>query len=202
MMSPSSSVQIITETPTAESRSAALARQAALALVGSLLVAVCAHVAIPLPFTPIPFTLQPFAVLLVGMALGPVAGFAALAMYLCEGAAGLPVFTPLGLPGIARLLGPAGGYLWSYPVAAAIAGSVSRPVKGYKFATYVATGAAAMLTVYCCGTVWFSHLLHISLGSAFRGTVVPFAASDAVKVLVAAAMASTLKLRGDRAQQG
>ena len=95
-----------------------------LALVGSVFVALCAHVAVPLPFTPVPFTLQPFAVLLVGMVLGPAVGFATLVAYLIEGILGLPVFTPVGVPGIARLFGPTGGYLLAYPLAAALAGRV------------------------------------------------------------------------------
>src|SRR3954462_15823909 len=75
-------------------------------------VAACAHLSFPLPFTPVPLTLQNFAVILVGMALGPIAGFSAMVLYLAEGALGLPVFTPTGGPaGVAHLLGPNGGFL-------------------------------------------------------------------------------------------
>src|SRR5437899_2004673 len=92
-------------------------------------VAACAHVSLPLPFTPVPLTLQNFAVILVGLALGPVAGFSAMALYLAEGALGLPVFTPSGGPtGIAHLLGPNGGFLFSYPLAAATAGWAVRAI--------------------------------------------------------------------------
>ena len=84
----------------------------------SALVAVAAHVSIPLWFTPVPITLQPFAVLLLGLLLGPRLAFATMAAYLAEGAAGLPVFTPSALGGVAHLLGPTGGYLLSYPVVA------------------------------------------------------------------------------------
>ena len=94
---------------------------AARVLIGSLFVALCSHLALPVPFTPVPVTMQPFAVLLVGMLFGPWTGFAALLVYLCEGASGLPVFTPMGLPCIARLLVTTGGYLLSYPFAAALA---------------------------------------------------------------------------------
>src|SRR5215469_12199938 len=78
---------------------------------GSALVAICAHVSVPLFFTPVPMTLQPFAVLLLGLLLEPTAAFAALVLYLVEGAAGLPVFTPQGPGGILQLIGPTGGYL-------------------------------------------------------------------------------------------
>lgn len=185
----------------AERRSPTLeaARFAALAVAGSLLVALCAHIAVPVPFTPVPFTLQPFAVVLVGMLLGPSAGFAAMALYLCEGAAGLPVFTPLGLPGIARLLGPTGGYLFAYPVAAAMAGALPRLLRSSRFASYALCGVAAMAVVYACGAWWFSQAMHLPLGAALGGAVLPFALSDAVKVLAAAGIASTVFLRGTRA---
>ena len=79
-------------------------RQVALVVGASLFVAVCAHVTIPLlPLTPVPLTAQNMAVLLVGLLLGSRRGFAALALYLMEGAVGLPVFNPTGLGGVAQL---------------------------------------------------------------------------------------------------
>src|SRR5260370_1706449 len=93
-------------------------------------VAACAHISLPLPFTPVPLTLQNFAVILVGMALGPVAGFSAMVLYLAEGALGLPVFTPSGgPPRVAHLLGPNGRSLFPYPLAAATAGWVGRAIQ-------------------------------------------------------------------------
>jgi biotin transport system substrate-specific component len=65
-----------------------------LAISATAFVGVCAHVTLPLPYTPVPLVLSDFAVLLVGMALGPVAGFWAMVLYLAEGASGLPVFSP------------------------------------------------------------------------------------------------------------
>src|SRR6185503_5326584 len=89
-------------------------------------VAAASQVAIPIPGTPVPFTLQPMLVILAGMWLGPVAGAASMLLYLAAGAVGLPVFTPLGAPGIARFFGPTGGYLMAYPVAAYVAGALCR----------------------------------------------------------------------------
>src|SRR6202051_766060 len=89
------------------------ARQAGIVTAASLFVALCARVTVPLPFTPVPLTLQNFGVLAVGLLLGSRRGFAALALYLAEGAFGLPVFSPsiaLGF-GIGRILGPTGGFL-------------------------------------------------------------------------------------------
>src|SRR6266849_10813137 len=98
------------------------AKQAAVLVGASLFVALCARVTVPLPFTPVPLTLQNFGVLLVGLTLGSRCGFAALALYLVEGAVGMPVFNPAGPGGIAQLLGATGGYLLAYPLLAALAG--------------------------------------------------------------------------------
>src|SRR3984893_18327112 len=94
------------------------ASQIAIVIGASLFVALCARVALPLPFTPVPLTLQNFGVLLVGLLLGSRRGFTALALYLTEGSLGLPVFNPTGLGGVAQLLGPTGGYLIAYPAVA------------------------------------------------------------------------------------
>src|SRR6266849_7158376 len=98
------------------------AKQAAIVVSASLFVALCAQVTVPLPFTPVPLTLQNFGVLLVGLTLGSRCGFAALALYLVEGAVGMPVFNPAGPGGVAQLLGATGGYLLAYPLVAALAG--------------------------------------------------------------------------------
>src|ERR1700749_5039108 len=85
-----------------------------LGLAATLVVAAAAHISIPLWFTPVPLTLQPLAVLGVGLAFGPVGGFAVMLAYLAEGACGLPVFSPAGPGGIAQIIGPSGGFLMAY----------------------------------------------------------------------------------------
>src|SRR2546425_12070555 len=100
-------------------------RRSVAVLLGAALVAVAAQLALPLPGTPVPVTLQPLAVLLVGGLLGPSLGATSMILYLALGAAGLPVFTPYGLPGIPRLIGPTGGYLLAYPVAAFAVGQLA-----------------------------------------------------------------------------
>src|ERR1700758_2118116 len=84
----------------------------ALVVGGSLLMAACAHVSIPLWFTPVPITLQTFGVIFLALSLGGWRASAALVLYLGEGVSGLPVFSPHGTSGI---FGPTGGYLMSYP---------------------------------------------------------------------------------------
>ena len=95
-------------------------------VLATAVVAICAHISVPLGFTPVPITMQSFAVILLGLLFGPGAAFACLALYLIEGAMGLPVFSPHGPGGMAQLLGPTGGYLLSYPFAAAVASLLYR----------------------------------------------------------------------------
>src|SRR5579871_2940502 len=87
-------------------------RNAGIVILGSVFIAVCAHIALPLNFTPVPLTLQPFAVLLLGLLLPPGLAVATLCAYLLEGIAGMPVFAVGGVydSGLAHLLGPTGGY--------------------------------------------------------------------------------------------
>src|SRR6476646_12245479 len=103
------------------------------------LTAAAAQVSIPLPFTPVPFTLQPMVVLLGGAALGSRLGMSSQVLYLLAGIAGLPVFaaSPVLPQGIGRLLGPTGGYLLSYPIAAFLAGALAERGFDRRFATSV-----------------------------------------------------------------
>src|SRR5579875_3667156 len=116
----------LTAAPIISLKQSALLRRSATVLLGSLFVAVCAHLSVPLWFTPVPFTLQNFAVLVLGPVLAPGLSAASLVLYLMEGAAGLPVFTPHGPAGLLHLFGPAGGYLLAYPFAAALIGFLRR----------------------------------------------------------------------------
>jgi biotin transport system substrate-specific component len=167
------------------------ARQAGIAVASTALVALCAHISIPLGFTPVPITLQPFAVLLLGLLLAPEVSFAALTLYLLEGAAGLPVFSPHGLGGIAQLFGPTGGYLLAAPFAAAIAGLIYRDGKR-RFLFALAGAAIGDLILLAIGTLWLGVLAHTSFSALLSQSVVPFLASDAAKVVAAAACAQIL----------
>jgi biotin transport system substrate-specific component len=155
----------------------------------SLFVAVCAHITIPLPFTPVPLTVQNFAVLLVGLALGSRRGFAALALYLAEGVAGLPVFSPLplGLGGIAHIVGPTGGFLMAYPFVAFLAGFIFE--RGTK--TFARAATAALLgeiLLFVGGIGWLYFLTHSLARAAYLG-LYWFVAAEVMKVLFAAAIA-------------
>src|SRR5687768_17032662 len=87
--------------------------------------AAASQIAIPVPGTPVPFTLQPLVVVLAGLWLGPAAALTSMVLYVAMGALGLPVFAPMGAPGIARLLGPTGGYILAYPAAAWIVATIA-----------------------------------------------------------------------------
>jgi biotin transport system substrate-specific component len=162
------------------------ARRTVAVLAGTLFIAACAHVAVPLPFTPVPMTLQPFAVVLLGLLLGPAVGAATCAAYLLEGAVGLPVFTPQGPGGIAQLLGLTGGYLLSYPAAAAVAGALSRLRGRRGFSRALLGAAAANLLILCAGAGWLGMLTHHAPSLVYQTAVLPFLGEDALKVVLAA----------------
>lgn len=180
---------------TATTSSAALARATpatiARAVGFAIALAAAAQVAIPLPGTPVPFTLQPLLVVLAGFWLGPVAGAASMTLYLLAGALGLPVFAPVGAPGVARLLGPTGGYLLAYPVAAAVVGALSARTSspaGGRFAARVAIAIAGMAVLYAGGIAQLA-VLTGSVGRAAALGALPFVGLDLVKSVLAAALA-------------
>jgi biotin transport system substrate-specific component len=162
-------------------------RHIALVVGASLFVALCAQVTIPLPFTTVPLTVQNFGVLLVGLLLGSRRGFAALALYLAEGAMGMPVFNPLGPGGIAQLLGPTGGYLMAYPLVAGLAGYIfERGTKNFARAA-IAAGLAEML-LFAGGLTGLYVVTHSLAKAAYLG-LYWFVAAEVMKVMFAAAIA-------------
>ena len=171
-----------------QERALEAARQVALVVGASLFVALCAHVTIPLmPLTPVPLTAQNFGVLLVGLLLGRRRGFAALALYLLEGAAGLPVFNPAGPGGVAQLLGPTGGFLMAYPFVALVAGYISE--RGAKtFARAVIAGFAAEIVLFAGGLTWLYGYTHSLAKAAYFG-LYWFLSAEVMKVMLAAAIA-------------
>jgi biotin transport system substrate-specific component len=163
-------------------------RQVALVLGGSLVVAICAHISIPLPGTPVPLTVQNFGVLLVGLLLGGRRGFAALMLYLAEGLVGLPVFSPFGPGGIAQLLGPTGGFLLAYPLVAGLAGYVmEHGRKNFARATFASVLGEVLL--FSSGLAWLAVLMH-SVAQAFRLGLYWFLFAEIIKVMVAAGIAA------------
>ena len=154
---------------------------------GAAVVAVAAQVSVPLPFGPVPMTLSPLAVLLVGGILGPRGGVAAVVTYVALGAVGLPVYA-LGLAGPAILLGPTGGYLLAFPVAAGVTGWLAQ--KG-GIGRALLAAAAGVVVIHLGG--WAQLALVIGDPEiAFRVGTVPFLLGDVLKVALAAAGISGL----------
>jgi biotin transport system substrate-specific component len=172
-------------------------RQAAIVIGASLFVALCAQVTYLLPGNPVPLTLQNFGVVVVGLCLGSRRGFAALALYLAEGAMGLPVFNPHGPVGIARLLGPTGGYLMAYPLVAGLAGLILEHGKR-TFARAVAAGLTAEVLLFAAGIGWLAFLTH-SFAQAVHFGLYWFVFAEIIKVLLAAGVAVRMR-RGAKAQ--
>jgi biotin transport system substrate-specific component len=166
-----------------QTAAASLAIRRTLAVVaGALVVALSAQVSVPVPGTPVPLTFQVPAVLIVGGLLGPGLGAASLAFYLLLGAAGLPVFAPFGLPGLARLFGPTGGYLLALPLAAAIAGIGARQPRHLgRLAVGLVLGA---LAIHAGGIAQLA-ILGGDLSTALRLGSFPFLAGDVAKLLLA-----------------
>jgi len=186
----SESVGVVAVAPRAEEGAVARGLQAGgIVVTGSAVVALCAHLSIPLWFTPVPVTLQPFAVLVLGLLLGPQLAFATMVAYLAEGAAGLPVFTPLGPGGLLQLLGPTGGYLLSYPVVAPMVSSLWRR-GGRSFSRGLVVAGAGSLVTLAMGAVWLGILTHAAPLIVLNHAVLPFLPGDALKVCTAAGIAA------------
>lgn len=161
---------------------ATVARRFVRIAVGALVVALAAQAAVPVPFSPVPMTLQPLAVLAVGGVLGAADGLLALVAYLAMGALGLPVFAG-GSGGAIHLVGPTGGYLLAFPVAAGLVGRLVRPGAGV---LRVLLACALGMVVIHVGGVSQLALLGGDPALAFRVGFVPFLTGDLLKVGLAA----------------
>ena len=163
-------------------------KQVALVVGGSLFVALCARITVPLmPLTPVPLTVQNFGVLLVGLLLGSRRGFAAMALYLAEGAVGLPVFSPTGVGGVGQLFGVTGGFLLAYPLVAFLAGYIfERGAKTFLRATVA--GLLAEILLFAGGLSWLYVSTHSLAKAAYLG-LYWFVAAEIIKVMFAAVIA-------------
>jgi biotin transport system substrate-specific component len=157
-------------------------RNVALAVIGSIIVAIAAHIAVVK--LPVPLTLQTFAVLSVGGALGWRLGAASLALYAAEGAAGLPVFapTPDGYPGIT---GPTGGYVLGFILAAALVGWLAEKGWDRSLPKMIVAMLLGATVLYIPGLAWLSTFVG-GMGKAVEYGLTPFWLADIVKAVIAA----------------
>ncbi len=184
-----------------ESRSLHVAQQIGAVLFVTILTCAAAQISIPLPFTPVPFTLQPMVVLLGAAALGARLGAASQVLYLTLGIIGMPVFaaSPILPQGIARLLGPTGGYLMAYPLAAFVAGSLAERGYDRKYFTAVVAMIAGLAFVFAGGVAWLA-LVALPAGGltgALAAGLYPFLAADLAKLLIAAGVMPALWFLAD-----
>ena len=147
----------------------------------SAFVALSARVSIPL--WPVPLTLQPLAVLFIGAVLGSRRGALTLLLYLAEGAVGMPVFA--GGAGIAYMLGPTGGYLISYPVAAGLVGWLAERGWDRKLVWTAVAMSLGLIVIYAFGVAWLAGFLG-DLGTALIQGMLIFIPGDLVKIATAA----------------
>ena len=162
------------------------ARGVALVVAFSLLTALAAQVAVPLPFTPVPVTMQTFAVLLTGALLGSRLGALAMLLYLIEGASGLPFFAS-GTGGVHYLLfSPSSGYLLSFPAAAFLVGALAERGWDRRFLTAAAAMLIGSIIILLGGWAWLSRFF--GLAQAFLLGVAPFLVGDIIKIVLAAAV--------------
>jgi biotin transport system substrate-specific component len=160
-------------------------RHVALILLGALLVYLTSRVAIPVPGSPVPITGQTFGVLLVGGALGLRRGFASVALYIAIGAIGLPFFAE-GKSGVATFLGPTGGYLVGFGIAAAVVGRLAE--LGWDRRVVGALGALLIgnVVIYLVGVPWLMTVTDMTLAQGIASGVTPFLLGDVIKLVLAA----------------
>ncbi len=165
-------------------RTSSWLRDLGLILAGSLFMAILAQISIPLPFSPVPITGQTFAVLLVGAALGSRRGLASMALYILEGALGLPFFAG-GSGGVHVLIGATAGYLAGFLAAAYLTGWLAEHGWDRRFRSSILIFIGGSLIIYIFGVAWLAIVLG-SLQKAILAGLLPFLIGDALKLLGAA----------------
>ena len=166
----------------------------------SLLTALAAQIEFRIPFMPVPWTGQTFAVLLSGAVLGSRRGFASQMAYLAQGAAGLPVFAGGGFS-LAYLLGPTGGYLWSFPVAAALVGICVEKGSGRSAWRLAVALLVADAVILISGAAWLGNLLGLSLPQTAAAGIYPFLIGDVLKIALVALVLPKVLMRYERSRQ-
>ena len=177
---------------TAHRDSSAAIRTAAVAFIAAA-TAAAAQISVPLGFTPVPLTMQDMVVLIGGAALGSRLGMAAQLTYLAAGIAGLPVFaaSPVLPQGPLRLLGPTGGYLMAYPIAAFLTGYLAERGLDRRYLSSVVAMAAGLAVIFVFGVSWialFARPAGTGFEAALRAGLYPFLLGDIFKIFLGAAV--------------
>jgi biotin transport system substrate-specific component len=152
---------------------------------GSLLIGLCAQIAIPLPFSPVPITAQSFAVLLAGITLGSKRGSLCLLTYLCEGLVGLPVFAG-GNSGIVYALGPTGGYLLGFLAAAYLTGLLAERGWDRRLRSNLLAMLLGNVAIYALGLPWLA--VFVGVEKVLALGLLPYIPGDLIKIGIAGAL--------------
>ena len=145
------------------------------------------------PIGAVPISLANFVICLTAWLLGPKFGTLSVAVYLCIGLIGVPVFSGYGA-GLAKIAGPTGGYLVGYPLLALIGGLFIEKSNGNP----VVSGIGLVLgdaACYVLGTAWFVFQMQCELGYALSVCVYPFIALDLAKIVVSCVVGALLRKR-------
>ena len=154
--------------------------------------AAAAQISVHLPFTPVPATLQPMVVLVGSAALGARLGASSQLLYILLGVAGLPVFAASGIlpPGFGRLLGPTGGYLMAYPLAAFITGALAERGFDRRYLTSFLAMVAGLAVLFLGGVLWLGYFAsgpsgRVGLIAALETGLYPFVVQDLLELSIA-----------------
>jgi biotin transporter BioY len=173
------------------------ALQIAFVVAGSALLALGAQLSIPLPMGMPPITGQTFALALVVALLGTRGAALAAVVYLAEGALGLPVFSPHGLPGLARFIGPSAGYLIAFPIGAYVTGVLFDRGLWSSYTGRLVAIALGTAVVFLGGAAWLAHFVG-SFPKALVVGIAPYLIGDALKTIVAAGVAPYVRAAGEK----
>lgn len=154
------------------------------------ILAVLAYVAVPLPFSPVPVTGQTFGIMLAGLLLGKKRGVMSVVLMLLLGAVGVPVFSG-GRAGLSILVGPTGGYLFSWILSVIVIDALKSKIQGFK-GTVIASLTGGVVVVYAIGVPWLAVSTGMTFGAAFAAGALPFLPGDLFKVAVAALTAARM----------
>ncbi|WP_431731797.1 biotin transporter BioY [Aceticella autotrophica] len=162
-----------------------------LAALFAALTFIMGFISIPLPFSPVPITGQTFAVMLAGNLLNPLTAFFSLFVFDLLGAVGIPVFAGLR-GGLGILLGPTGGYLIGFPIAALVISLLLKRRK-LNFITLMSVNIIGLIIIYLIGVSYLSIITGMNLNKALIAGVYPFIPGDLIKIILTSLFALKLK---------
>ena len=155
------------------------------------LIIIGAYISIPLPFSPVPIAMSNLFVILGGLLLGKKWGFTSVAIYLFLGIIGLPVFAG-GKGGLAHFIGPTGGYLIGFAVAAFIVGAIVEMGKHSILKDSLAV-LIGFTIIFAFGVPWLMYTLKLSLGETLTAGVIPFIPGAIFKSIVVVGLAKIIR---------